>query len=31
VAEKQDKLAQLQNKRKWKTISKAIRHIGKGQ
>jgi ribosome biogenesis GTPase / thiamine phosphate phosphatase len=31
VAEKQDKLAQLQNKRKWKVIHKAARHIGKGQ
>ena len=31
VAEKQDKLAQLQHKRKWKTISKAIRHLEKGQ
>ena len=30
VAEKQDKLAQLQNKRKWKTISKAIRQPGEG-
>ena len=31
VAEKQDKLAQLQNKRKWKIIHKAARHMGKGQ
>jgi ribosome biogenesis GTPase len=31
VAERQDKLAQLQNKRKSKTIHKAMRHIGKGQ
>ncbi len=31
VAEKQDKLAQLQNKRKWKIIHKAARHMEKGQ
>ena len=31
VAEKQDKLAQLQNKRKWKIIHKAARNMGKGQ
>jgi len=31
VAEKQDKLAQLQNKRKWKIIHKAARSFGKGQ
>jgi len=31
VAERQDKLAQLQNKQKWKTIHKAMRHMGKGQ
>jgi ribosome biogenesis GTPase len=30
VAEKQDKLAQLQNKRKWKTIHKSMRHFSKG-
>jgi ribosome biogenesis GTPase / thiamine phosphate phosphatase len=30
VAEKQDKLAQLQNKRKWKTIHKSLRHLVKG-
>jgi ribosome biogenesis GTPase len=31
VAEKQDKLAQLQHKRKWKIIHKAARNMGKGQ
>jgi ribosome biogenesis GTPase / thiamine phosphate phosphatase len=31
VAEKQDKLAQLQHKRKWKIIHKAARHVGKGK
>lgn len=31
VAKKQDKLAQLQNKRKWKIIHKAARNMGKGQ
>jgi ribosome biogenesis GTPase len=30
VAEKHDKLAQLQSKRKWKTIHKAVRRMGKG-
>jgi ribosome biogenesis GTPase / thiamine phosphate phosphatase len=30
VAEKQDQLAQLQNKRKWKTIARAIRQMEKG-
>jgi ribosome biogenesis GTPase len=31
VAERQDKMAQLQNKRRWKTIHKAMRHVGKGK
>jgi ribosome biogenesis GTPase len=31
VAQKQDKLAQLQNKRKWKIIHKAARNMGKGR
>ena len=31
VADRQNKLAQLEQKRKWKIIHKSIRHIGKGQ